>query len=284
VRPRGGVLVNDYGYRPREARSRHDAFQHFGPSLANGLNLEELERFAATQDGWAVAAPATDSSQVASRWIGRADERLAAGIFALVFDGARRDRALELLRSADDAADAKRNEEARWLYWRAREAAPRSWHVLERWARFCLARQKDAEGAAGLAQAGLSLHPRHPGLWNVLGDAEYERGRTDEAETAFRRALEVSPRDVRGRLNLSYVLQDRGDHAGALALLAEALAIDASGDWRDALLDRQRQVMIAQTLDARDALLQQVNRFRNLEAPAPPGAGGMPVTPVTPPQ
>ena len=267
LRPRGAVLIADYGYRPRRSRARASAFQHYGGSLANGLNLEELERFVALQDGWTLAAPETDSAQVLSRWIGRADDRLGAGVFRLVFDGKRRDRALDLMREADDAADAKRFEEARWLYWKARDAAPRCWHVLERWAAFCIAKLKDAEAAAGLANAGLALHPRHPGLWNVLGDAEYERGRKAEAEAAFVRALEVSPRDVRGRLNLSYVLQDRGDHAGALARIAEALALDGEGEWRETLLDRQRNVMLAQTVDARDAMEQQINRFRNIWAP-----------------
>lgn len=281
LRPCGGMLIADYGYRPGRAPPRAAAFQHFGPSLANGLNLDELERFVAGQDGFALAAPENDSSQVLSRWIGRADDPLGAGIFRLVFDGKRRDRALDLMREADEATAVKRFEEARWLYWKARDAAPRCWHVLERWAAFCLGKLKDAEAAAGLAHTGLALHARHPGLWNVLGDAEYERGRKPEAEAAFMRALEISPRDVQARLNLSYVLQDRGDHAGALARLAEALALDGEGEWREVLLERQRSVMLTQTTDARDAMQQQVNRFRNVLAPqrlrsadaTPPPAG-----------
>ncbi|MFN0184875.1 MAG: SAM-dependent methyltransferase [Aquabacterium sp.] len=267
LRPGGGVLINDYGYRPSLGAPRHDAFQHFGPSLANGLNLDELQAWVQAQPGWAVAAPPQDSRQVSSRWIGRADDPLSAGIFGLVFDGPRRDLAMDLLADAEAAAQARHLEQARWLFWRARESAPRCWHVLERWAAFCRTRLQDASAAIGLAEAGLALHPHHPGLLNTLGDAHYDLGQLDAAQAAYRRALAASPRDIRARLNLAFVCQDHGRHQEALQHLAEGLALDAPGDWRDALLEKQRQVLLSLSLQTRDAIVQQMNRFRNLDAP-----------------
>ncbi len=270
----GALLVNDYGYDARAGGARREAFQHYGPSVANGLNFADFECFVDHQAGWAMTAPAQDSNQVSSRLIVRTDDgqpgdAFALRLFRLLFAGPRRDRVLDLLTEAGASADARRLEEARWLYWQAREAAPRCWHVLERWAQFCLVHLKDAHAAAGLAQAALQLHPRHPALWNTLGDARYELGQFDSAESAFLEAVSVNARDIRARLNLAYVHQLRGEFAPALQRLAEALAIDTQGDQREALLEKQRQVLLAQSLDARDGILQQMNRFRNLDAPSP---------------
>lgn len=276
LRPGGGVLVNDYGHFPMKDEKRYDAFQHFGGSLANGLNLDELGRFPLMDGAWAVTAPETDSKQVQSRWIGHAGDQLSAGLFRLVFDGARRDRVMDLLTQAQAAADNGRVEEARWLFWQSRELAPRCWYVYERWALFCLAKLQDYPSALGLAETGLKLHPRHPLLWNAKGDACYELKQFAEAEACYRRTLEINPREIRGRLNLAYVFLETGRCAEVLKIIAEALALDPQGEYREAVLEKQRQVLLRLSLDARDALTQQLNRFRNLDAPgnAPAPAAG----------
>jgi cytochrome c-type biogenesis protein CcmH/NrfG len=79
--------------------------------------------------------------------------------------------------------------------------------------------------------------------------------------------MELNPREIRGRLNLAYVQLDTGRHKEALVALAEALGLDTQGDHREALLEKQKQVLVRMTIEARDAVAQQVNRFRNLDAP-----------------
>jgi tetratricopeptide (TPR) repeat protein len=269
LRPGGGLLVNDYGHFPLQRPSRLIAFQHYGGSLANGINFDELSSLSRIKPDWQAVAPETDSKQLHSRWINRRADELSAGIFRLVFDGGRRDRVTELLDQARERAEDGRTEEARWLFWQAHERAPRCWHVLERWASFCLTRLRDAQTARDLAENGLRLHPRHPALWNVKGDTFYDHKRYAEAEACYRRAVEINPRETLGRLNLAYVHLETGRHAEALAVLAEALALDTQGDHREPLLEKQRQVLQRISLDARESLSQQINRFRNFDAPRP---------------
>ena len=266
LRAGGAMLLNDFGYFPLQDASRPVPILHFGGSLATGINLDELSALPRLEPDWQMVAPETDSRKLQSRWICRRTDELSSGIFRIIFDGHRRDLVTELLDQASARAEEGRTEEARWLYWRAYRHAPRCWHVFERWASFCQLRLKDYDAAHDLAEQGLRLHSRHAPLWNVKGDALFELKRHGEAEICYRRAIEINPPEIRGRLNLAYVHLERGHHAEALAQLAEALALDTQGDYRDALLEKQRQVLLRLSLDARDALSQQVNRFRNLDA------------------
>ncbi len=270
LRPGGGLLINDYGHFPMQQRGRIEASQHFGGSLANGINFDELSALPQIARGWQTTAPETDARQLISRWIGRRSDEFSAGAFRSIFDGARRNRVLNLLHEAQERADEDRAEDARWLFWQAHQMAPRSWHVLERWASFCIARLRDFQSGHDLAAEGLRLHPRNPTLWNLKGDALYELKRYPEAEVCYRRTLEINPREIRGRLNLAYVHLETGRCTEALTVLAEALALDHPGNFRDALMEKQRQVLARISQDARDARIQQLNRFRNLDAPNRP--------------
>lgn len=267
VRAGGGVLISDYGHSPLKNQERLVATQHFGGSLANGVNFDELSAFPLVEPDWQVSAPETDAKHLSTRWVGRRADKLPAEIFRLIFDGRRRDRPMELLAEARERTEHGRTEEARWLFMKAHGHAPRCWHVIERHASFCLSHLKDFQAAHDLAETGLRLHPHYPSLWNVKGDALYELKQFAEAGGCYRRAIAINPREVRGRLNLVYVHLETGRYPEALAVLAEALALDREGDFRDALLDKQRQVLLRISVDARDALSQQLNRFRNIDAP-----------------
>lgn len=266
VAPGGGVLINDYGCFPLSKPDRPSPNQRFGGSLANGVNFDELNSFLHLEAEWQLAAPESDSRQLCSRWLTRRTDSLSAGVFRLIFDGSRRDQALDQITQACARADEGRYEEARWLFMSAFAHTPRCWHLLERWATFCLTRLKDPETAFELAEAGLKLNPHHPALWNIKGDAHYEKGNLTESEICFRRAVRIHPREVRGRLNLAYVFLDTGRLPEALAVLAEAMALDTQGECREALLEKQRQVLQRLAATARDAQIQQLNRFRNLDA------------------
>jgi hypothetical protein len=92
IKVEGGVLLNDFGHLPSETTGSQMAARHYGGSLANGINLQELAAFPSIEPGWQVAAPETDSNQLTSRWICRHQNDLSAGSFRRYFDGQRRDR------------------------------------------------------------------------------------------------------------------------------------------------------------------------------------------------
>src|SRR5439155_4232988 len=90
----------------------------------------------------------------------------------------------------------------------------------------------------------LALNPTcSADLWCTLGDGLFEWGRTDEAESAYRRALRVNESDVRARYNLAWVYQRQKDYPAALAVLAEGLALDKTGEYRERLLQKQAEVL-----------------------------------------
>jgi len=267
VRPGGGLLLNDYGHFPHQNPGRVIATEHFSGSLANSINFDELEAFPRLEPAWEVAAPETDARNLHSRWIGRRADKTASGIFLSVFDGERRNRVPDLLNQARARADEERIEEARWLFWQAHSHAPRCWYVLEHWSAFCLTRLRDFATAHDLAEKGLRLHPSHPPLWNLKGDALYEQKRYSEAEACYKQTLEINPREIRGRLNLAYVYLETGRYSEALAVLAQALALDIQGHYRGESLRKQRDVLQRMSLEFREATGQQLNRFRNMDAP-----------------
>ena len=65
---------------------------------------------------------------------------------------------------------------------------------------------RDVKAGIDMAKAALSLNPTCSAeLWNTLGDGLYEWGRTEEARSAYHKALAVNSSDVRSRYNLAWV-------------------------------------------------------------------------------
>lgn len=87
--------------------------------------------------------------------------------------------------------------------------------------------------AAGIAwQAHLARWPRSVLGWFALGNLAHGQGRPQEAEQAFRRALEVDPSFVPALNNLALTLDGLGRPDEAIALAERALA--AGGPHADA--------------------------------------------------
>jgi predicted TPR repeat methyltransferase len=78
--------------------------------------------------------------------------------------------------------------------------------------------------------AALALAPEHARAHNNRGTCLELLGRTDEAEQAFRTALEHDPRLVQPYLNLGHLLEARGAASAAVALYADALALGLDRD------------------------------------------------------
>ncbi len=73
--------------------------------------------------------------------------------------------------------------------------------------------------AAATLRAGLAHHPDNALLLNNYGLALRRLGQTEEAEQAWRNALQANPGLVQARANLGQLLVETGRHAAALPLL-----------------------------------------------------------------
>ncbi|MBD3857262.1 MAG: tetratricopeptide repeat protein [Acidobacteria bacterium] len=77
---------------------------------------------------------------------------------------------------------------------------------------------------AGAAPAAIAREPTAAGAWNNLGIALEELGRTQEAETAYRRAGEIDTRDSRALFNLGILLRTSSRYEEAAIVQQEVLA------------------------------------------------------------
>ena len=94
-----------------------------------------------------------------------------------------------------------------------------------------------------IAKMALTLNPACSSeLWNTLGDGLYEWGRYAEAQSAYERAIRVNETDLRARSNLAWVHQATGHYEQALAVLAEAMALDTTGEYAERLTQKQTEV------------------------------------------
>ncbi len=106
-------------------------------------------------------------------------------------------------------------------------------------------------------------------LWNMLGDSLYELGRIEEARLAFERALLINGDEVRARYNLAFVHVLENEHQRALVQIAEALALDRRGAYRDRLLQKQHEVLGLLALQNQRRMLGQVDRVAGLGLATP---------------
>lgn len=63
-----------------------------------------------------------------------------------------------------------------------------------------------------------------------------QTGRTDDAIRAYRRALQLDPKNAIAWYDLGLALRQKADHEGALAALTRAMELDPTGDARQALV------------------------------------------------
>ena len=105
-------------------------------------------------------------------------------------------------------------------------------------------------------------------LWNTLGDGLFEWGRTAKARTAYQKALWVNENDVRGRYNLVWVHQRERDYPAVLQVVAEALALDKTGEYRDRLLQKQQEILARIAQRHQQEYLRMVNLVSKY-APSP---------------
>ena len=259
----GFILINDYG--PTQA-SREDEFEHQRFSLATfmGVNFSELKKYFEDLDCGAQATGAADvvatpqppckcqwvepaggeNRGIHSRMLGKRLPTSLVGKFYELFFDAAFEKLQDPINKARMCCKSGRFELASGYYLQAIKLQPRNWVLLNEVSSFMTFQMRDPKWAIDMAKAALELNPTcSADLWNTLGDALFEFGRTAEARSAYEHAATVNSSDVRSRYNLAWVHARLRDFNAALACLADALMLDKTGEFRERLLHKQQEVL-----------------------------------------
>jgi tetratricopeptide (TPR) repeat protein len=257
---RSFILINDYG---QTQRTREEEFEHqrFSLATAVGLNFPLLKAFFGETGRCQYLEPSGDQDRgIHSRLLGRHIAPEVALRFEERFGAAAQKRQQEPWDKARECARVGRFELAASFYREALKRQPYNCVLLNEVSMFLTFSLGDVKAGAELAKAALRLNPTCSAeLWSTLGDALFEWGRTAEAESAYRKALAVNETDVRARYNLAWVQQRQRDYPGALAVIAEALALDKTGEYRERLLQKQAEVLAGLEVRNRQEYLLMLN-------------------------
>jgi tetratricopeptide (TPR) repeat protein len=240
----GWALLNDYATDLTHACTP----QHFGPSLACGVNFAWLDR-ALEARGYVVEAAEQDVERAIRTRLVTATERGApARAFRNRFS---RDAELHLdepLYLAHSHVTQGRKNDALDAYRAALDRNPRDFRLLGEIAEFVGLELGDSASGSELAQGAIQRNPwLSPWLWNILGDCSFAQKQFDHAHASYLAARAIDPDDPRTNLNLAYTFTERAEFAEALNVIARGLAHDARGHFRARLLDKQAQVLAALT-------------------------------------
>jgi tetratricopeptide (TPR) repeat protein len=168
-------------------------------------------------------------------------------------------RLQEPIQKARAFAKAGRFELAMGAYDEAVALQRRNWVLLCEVSQFLTFTYRQPRDGADLAKLALGLNPTSAELWNALGDALFELGRDAEAQSAYEKALTVNAADVRARYNLAWVHTRLMEYPQALVRIAEALALDRTGEYRERLLQKQQEVIARQARRHQQEFLMLIN-------------------------
>ncbi len=243
--PDGGfVLANDYG---QTQITREDEFEHQRFSLATfvGVNFPLLKSYfgEAGRCDW-LEPYGGEERGIHARLLGRKLPPEVGLRFEESFGRAAHDRREQPVQRARESARVGRFELAASSYREALREQPHNWVLLNEVAMFLIFSLRDIKAGVEMAKAALRLNPTcSADLWSTLGDGLYEWGRTEEAESAYRKALAVNESDVRARYNLAWVYQRQRNYDAALRIIAEGLALDKTGEYRERLVQKQTEIL-----------------------------------------
>jgi tetratricopeptide (TPR) repeat protein len=239
----GFLLGSDYG--PTQLTGEEE-FEHQRFSLATfvGVNFPLLAAYFGQGGRGRWLEPPDEGPSIHARLLSRAPGQDTVVAFYERLGKAERDRLQEPVEKARECARVGRFEMAATFYRQALERQPSNWVLLNEVSMFLTFSLRDVKAGIDMAKLALAQNPACSAeLWNTLGDGLFEHGRTAEARSAYRKALRVNESDVRARYNLAWVHQRQGDYPAALAVIAEALALDRAGEYRERLLHKQQEVL-----------------------------------------
>jgi tetratricopeptide (TPR) repeat protein len=257
----GFILANDYGQTQVTAR---DEFEHQRFSLATfvGVNFSLLKAYFEDGRRCQYVKPFSEGEGVSiySRLLGHNLSYKTSLRFEERFSHTAATQLQEPTVKARECIRVGRFELASSYYQQALAKQPANWVLLSEVAQFLIFSLRDVKAGIDLAKVALALNPTCSSeLWNVLGDGLFEYGRYPEARSAYQKALEVNSSDVRARYNLAWVHQREKNYAAALAVIAEALALDKTGQYRERLLQKQSEVVAQQVQRHQQEYLLLVN-------------------------
>jgi tetratricopeptide (TPR) repeat protein len=263
LHPRGFIAINDYGQvelKPAEEAKALAVFEHqrFSQSTAIGVNFPLLKAYFEAAGQW--VEPGEEAGHIYSRLVGHAaslpDADGQAGslsygigaetvrVFAERFGKSAWEAGQERWMLARANLQHGRVEAALTAYHQAIERQPGNWILLNEVAGFLTFTLRNPAAGVAMAKAAIELNPACSAvLWNTLGDAWFEMGKMPEAKGAYQRALRVNGADVQARYNLAWVYLNERRYQAALAVVAEALALDETGEYWERLVKKQNEIL-----------------------------------------
>lgn len=260
LRDDGFILLNDYG--PTKV-SPTDEYEHqrFSDATAIGVNFPLLKSYFGDRKQCQWAEPPGEDESIHARLLSRQPAGETISRFHECFGQAHRDWLQEPVKQARELSRAGRFESAATCYGQALERQPTNWVLMGEAAMFLTFTLRNPKAGADLAKVALGLNPISAELWNTLGDSLFECGRVAEAGAAYRRAVQLGPKDVRARYNLAWVHEREKEYAAALHELAEGLALDWTGEFRERLMRKQEEVLSRLAQRQQQEYLRMANRI-----------------------
>ncbi len=244
LEPGGFLLVNDYGPVQPDQIPALAASQHFGATMAMGVNFPLLQHHFAALGRTVVKPDEDDDRSVHARLILHTRLPVTSEAFQKQFGPVAHRQAEGPQEEARQHLEAGRLEQAMQSYQTAVARCPRDWRLLGEVSEFLIRRVGDYAAGLELARGAVRLNPWYSAwLWNVLGDSLFALERYEEAHEAYLQAQRIDPKDVRTMLNLAYCYAEFGAYREALEAIATGLAMDGAAVYRERLLEKQQQVL-----------------------------------------
>jgi tetratricopeptide (TPR) repeat protein len=263
--PTGFILFSDYGPVEREGLADHAMTQRFGSSTALGINFPFLEYHFANAGRVLLKAEGDKSQPIHTRLLCRDDLPRTRAALANRYSDTSREHFEAPAAEARRHVAAGRLNEALESYRTALTRNPGNWCLIGECAEFVTLQIRDYQAGLELTRAALELNASCSAwLWNVLGDGLFCLERFDQAHEAYLQARRISPDDVRTNFNLAYTHFQRGCPDEALEAIAQGLARDFSGVYRERLLGKQQQILTALSgrwLGEQERLLKRASVF-----------------------
>jgi tetratricopeptide (TPR) repeat protein len=273
----GFILLNDYGSTQTDSAD-HFEHQRFSQATGIGLNFPLLKAYftRGAPEQWA-EPPEGPEASIHARLLGPQMAPATVARFRERFGQTIQDWLQEPVERARGWLQAGRFEAGLAAYQQALERQPYNWVLMNEVAHFLTFSLGNPTAGLEMAKAALARNPScSADLWNMLGDSQFVLGRIEESRKAFLRALEVNADDVRARYNLAYVHARTREYPQALQRIAEALALDRAGHYREGLLQKQSEVLALLAQRYQEESQRMVNRVST--RPDLPRAGERPPT------
>jgi tetratricopeptide (TPR) repeat protein len=240
----GFILMNEYGH-PHMTRDDEFEHQRFSYATAIGLNFTLLKEYFESTGKCKWLRPGADEERgIHTRLASKRPNMETDVRFHQLFDKAALEKLEEPIKKARGCVQYGRFELAADYYQQALKAQPRNWVLLNEISTFMTFQMRDPKAGIDMAKVALALNPTCSAeLWNTLGDALFEFGRNLEARGAYEKAMSVNESDVRSRWSLAWVHTRQKDYPAALKVIAEALALDKTGQYRERLVQKQTEVL-----------------------------------------